>query len=63
MDIHEQCLRAGVISPTFEPCPDATHYEAYDWCKLSGNRCLRHTGNADFDRHCDWYDQFLKEAQ
>jgi len=45
----------------FESCPEAKHYEAFDWCKLGDNICIRNTGNPDFDRPCDWYDQFLKE--
>jgi len=45
-----------------EKCPEAKHYEAYDWCKLSDNICIRNTGNEDFDIACDWYDEFLEEV-
>lgn len=44
-----------------EKCPEAKHYEAYDWCELSDNICIRNTGNEDFDIDCDWYNEFLEE--
>ncbi len=44
-----------------ERCPEAKHYEAYDWCELSDNICIRNTGNEDFDVTCEWYDEFLEE--
>ena len=43
-------------------CPEAKHYEAYDWCNLSDNICIRNTGNEDFAVACDWYDEFLEEV-
>ncbi len=46
-----------------EQCPEAKHYEAYDWCNLSDNICIRNTGNEDFDVACDWYDKFLEEIE
>ena len=35
-------------------CPEAKHYEAYDWCNLSDNICIRNTGNSDFDVECEY---------
>lgn len=46
-----------------EECPEAKQYEAYDWCKLSDNICIRNTGNPDFDVACEYYDEFLKEVK
>ena len=46
-----------------EKCPEAKHYEAYDWCELSDNICIRNTGNSDFDVECKWYNEFLKEVE
>ena len=38
-------------------CPEAKVYEAYSWCKLSGNICIRNTGNERFDTECpSWKD-------
>ena len=45
------------------PCPEAIHHEAYDWCNLSDNICIRNTGNEDFDVACDWYNEFLEEKK
>lgn len=44
-----------------EKCPEAKTYEAYDWCKLSDNICIRNTGNSDFDVECEYYNEFLEE--
>ena len=44
-----------------ERCPEAKHYEAYDWCNLSDNICIRNTGNVDFDVVCEYYNEFLNE--
>ena len=46
-----------------EECPEAKHYEAYDWCNLSDNICVRNTGNSDFDVACEYYDEYLKEVR
>ena len=35
-------------------CPEAKHYEAYDWCLLSDNVCIKNTGNALFDKPCGY---------
>ena len=44
-------------------CPEAKHYEPYDWCNLSDNICIRNSGNPDFDVKCDWYDEYLAEVE
>lgn len=46
-----------------ERCPEARHFEAYDWCNLSDNICIRNTGNEDFDVECDWSNEFLDEIR
>ena len=46
-----------------EICPEAVHHEAYDWCNLSDNICIRNTGNSDFDVECGWYSDFIKEIR
>lgn len=48
---------------TIEKCPESKHYEAYDWCNLSDNKCIRNTGNADFDVDCEYYNEFLREVR
>lgn len=45
-----------------ERCPEAKHYEAYDWCELSDNICIRNTGNENFDVECEYYNEFLEEV-
>lgn len=45
-----------------ERCLEAKHYEAYDWCELSDNICIRNTGNENFDTECEYYTEFLKEV-
>jgi len=44
-----------------EECPEAKHYEAYAWCNLSDNICIRNTGNEKFDVACEYCDDLLKE--
>lgn len=44
-------------------CPESKHCEAYDWCNLSDNICIRNTGNPDFDTPCDYYNEFLEEIK
>lgn len=51
----------AVNKVVMEKCPEAKHYEAYDWCELSDNICIRNTGNSNFDVECDWYNEFLEE--
>jgi len=48
-------------------CPEARRYhdtyDLYDWCNLSDNICIRNTGNEDFDKECDYYNEFLREVE
>ncbi len=60
---YAEYLEAGVIPGDLEPCPEAKHYEAYDWCNLGDNICIRNTGNSDFDVECDEYNDFLREEE
>lgn len=42
-------------------CPEAKCLEAYDWCMLSDNICIRNTGNPDFDTKCEYFNDYLRE--
>lgn len=42
-------------------CPEAKKCEAYDWCELYDQVCLRNSGNPDFDTKCDYFNDFLQE--
>jgi len=44
-------------------CPEAKHYEAYDWCNLSDNICIMNTGNYLFDTACDYYKDYLEDVE
>ena len=44
-----------------EGCPEAKHFEVYDWCELSENICVQNTGNKLFDVECTYYRELLKE--
>ena len=51
-----------VILSKVDKCPEAKPFEAYDWCNLSDNICIRNTGNEDFDVMCEYYNEFLREV-
>ncbi len=58
----QHVTQAGVTwaaNKYLEKCQYANHYEAFDWCNLSDNGCIRNTGNSDFDKPCDYYTDFL----
>ena len=63
MSSTDEYIKAGVTPANFEKCPEARHFEPFDWCKLSENICVENTGNEIFDTECHYHREALEERE